>query len=94
VFDDPPMIRDGDGLWQSYGGPINTRLSAVIITSGLKPWDIARCRPVIYHNPWAVRPCREQFPGLAAEVPVGDEIHSVEGKPIWEIFGLSQEWPL
>ena len=36
--------RDTDGVWHGPGGPINTRVSAVLSTERLRPWSLAQRR--------------------------------------------------
>jgi hypothetical protein len=44
-----------DGLWIGPEGPRNRRVSAVLITFRLTPWNIATETPVLWHNPWATK---------------------------------------
>ena len=49
-------IRIPDGAWMGRGGPINTRVSAVLSTEQLTLWSLRQRRARIFFNPWATRP--------------------------------------
>ncbi|MGE0827265.1 MAG: hypothetical protein AB7G75_30035 [Candidatus Binatia bacterium] len=86
-------VRVLDGVWTSRGRPTNRRVSAALIVSSLIPWSIARCVPVVYHNPWASRPCHNTLAELTTVLPIDDNMELRNGIGAAELFSLSSDWP-
>jgi hypothetical protein len=86
-------IRMPDGVWIGRGGPINTRVSAVISTEQLTSWSLRQRRARIFFNPSAVRPL------LRAPIPIDerrvadDRLERTIGQSIGELLGLNDGWP-
>jgi hypothetical protein len=87
------LERVRDGAWIGEKGPRNTRVSAVIVASRLRPWNIAQSTPRVYYNPWADWPCQDELTLLPRAIPEGDRMKYEQGLSSTEIFGLSHEWP-
>jgi len=87
------FVRRPNGAWISARGPINTRVSAVLVVSSLLPWTVGVHQPGVYYNPWARYPLVGAFPSLTGYVPEEDHMKRVDGPPIREVFGLSEGWP-
>lgn len=94
AMDRPPRpIRLRDGVWYGPRGARNTRVSAVLSTERLSPWDLARRSARLFHNPWARRPL--------PQLPLGVEIRQLiegrwqveAGSSFQELFGLPEDWP-
>jgi hypothetical protein len=85
--------RNRDGAWFGPGGPVHTRVSAVLSTERLSPWDVGQRRMRLIHNPWAAR--------QILDLPLGVDVQQVEGKrlvtklgrSLAEIFQLPPGWP-
>jgi len=90
---DPEFSRLPDGVWFDKGGPRYTTLSAVLIANALYPWNMPKGELLIVHNPWAVHPCRDLFPGVTAAVPIEDHLDWREGLATEELLGLPTSWP-
>lgn len=86
-------VRNRDGAWMGPGGPVHTRVSAVLSTERLSPWDVGHRLMRLIHNPWAAQPI--------LDLPVGVEVHQVAderlsiapGQTLAQIFGLPPGWP-
>lgn len=89
----PCLRRQPDGAWWGHKGPINTRVSAVLVLSSLTPWNIRVYSPVVYHNPWAKYSCPQALTELHTARAVGHEMRVIQGQAAQEIFGLSNTWP-
>lgn len=83
--------RIPDGLWMSGSGPTNTRVSAVLIASRLRPWSIGESSIRLYHNPWAASPYRSALTRLPQAIPNEGRYNYSDGESLLEIFGL--DWP-
>jgi hypothetical protein len=51
-----PLSRVPNGAWRCESGPRYTRVSAVLFTIDLSPWNVMDARMCLCHNPWAQRP--------------------------------------
>lgn len=80
-----------NGTWIRSSGPINTRVSAVLIVSSVSPWSVHVRVPVIFHNPWAKHPCVYFLPNLTQSVPVNNQMEVRDGKQPDILFGLRKE---
>ena len=88
------LVRERNGFWLRCHEPRNTRVSAVLIGSGLMPWTVARVWPRPWPNPWAVRP-------LAVEVPFPRGLGDRNGRVSYEdvtvgpasLLGLPEDRP-
>lgn len=93
--DAPPFVNYArDGAWLGIDGPINTRVSAVLVISHLVPWGTAVSDLTLYHNPWAsYRYSGEmnRFPKMAVQ-PDGT-LRWEAGIHPRELFGLPEGWP-
>ena len=87
------MRRKPDGAWFGPNGPVNTRVSAVLIATSLGPWNVASRKPVLYHNPWAQYPCGGPITLLAQQVPEDGRMVFREGVASHDLFDLPDSWP-
>jgi len=86
-------VRARNGVWYGEGGPIFTRLSAVISTERLTFWDLGQRKARLIVNPWADPPL--------PDIPLGIEVRRIadgrfvftEGRSIAELLNLPAEWP-
>lgn len=86
--------RARDGAWFGPEGPQNTRVSAVLFTSNLNPWNVARRDVCLYHNPWAQRRCRCAITVLSeAQTEEGLDVVFKNGIHPRVLFGLPEGWP-
>jgi hypothetical protein len=83
----PEMSRIPDGLWTRYGGPTNTRVSAVLIFIRLKVWDLFGAKVRLYHNPWAKKPYSSALTRLPQSVPDKYRMVPIGGSSLHEIIG-------
>lgn len=90
---DPKMTRQPDGVWTSASGPRYTRVSAVLVTKRLLPWNIPRVDARLYHNPWAQQRCTCELTRLPQAVPENNRMTLLEGTSLGALLGLSPEWP-
>jgi hypothetical protein len=81
--------RADNGVWRGPKGAQNTRLSAVISTELVDPWNLGSRRARLIRNPWAAKPL-PSFPlGFDEYAPEG----SKEGEKMHVLFGLPKGWP-
>ena len=82
--------RMGDGIFSSI---INTRISAVIITHNIYPWNIIHQDICVYHNPWAKNP----YSGELDKLPNMRVINKIPqwnlGCQPYQILKLPENWP-
>jgi len=93
---EPEMTRELDGVWTSRSRPRYTRVSAVLLASGVLPWNVPRAEICLYHNPWARRPYTSELTRLARAIPEatrGEHMEWHGGESLATIFGLHPEWP-
>jgi hypothetical protein len=90
----PEMSRIPDGLWTSYSGPRNTRVSAVLLAIQLFPFSILQANVRLYHNPWASKPYSSVLRRLSQAVPEDNRIKKVDGDSLASILSLPVSWPL
>jgi hypothetical protein len=86
--------RKPDGAWISPKGPRYTRVSAILLTSPVTPWSIARVSACLYHNPWAVRAYSSvltRFPQALLEE--NGHMSWLEGIASSELLEISPDWP-
>lgn len=89
----PQWARQRDGVWMGAGGPVHTRVSAVLSTERLSPWDVAQRRPRLIHNPWAAQPILDLPLGLETRQVVAGHLQTEPGQTAGEILGLPARWP-
>jgi hypothetical protein len=91
---DPQMVREPDGLWTSPNGPRHTRVSAVLIASGIVPWSVSAYTPWLFHNPWATRAFPDTLDVLPHARSVAGEMRMVfyEGLSAAQLFELPDDW--
>lgn len=85
--------RSYDGAWRGAGGPINTRVSAVLSTERLTPWSIGQRRARLVLNPWARYPLTGTSFGVDVFEVRNERLNSVTGASLRKIFGLPEGWP-
>jgi hypothetical protein len=92
---EPEFTRELDGAFTSPQGPRYTRISAVLVALGVRPWSLAAARTAlcVYHNPFAERPLVPYIPRLARAVPESDRMIWIEGEGSSSIFELAPKWP-
>jgi len=93
VWRDPEVRRNLDGVWRGPQGPINTRVSAVVSTQRLTLWSVAQRRARVTLNPWARRPFAASPFTVDRSWVENDRLHSADGRPLAEVFGLPAGWP-
>jgi hypothetical protein len=95
--DDPTKnrwIRQRDGVWIHERGPVAKAVSAVAVSSRLRPWTCAHELPELWLNPWSDEP-------LDCDLPFVTGITNDEGQTSYhdkarsasEIFNLPSDWP-
>lgn len=91
---EPEMIRKPNGAWFGPRGPINTRVSAVLIVSSLAPWSASVRSPELYLNPFARYPYSGPLLSLTSHRSVGTRMEKFPGREAREVIGLPEGWPL
>jgi hypothetical protein len=80
--------RIPDGVWTSFSGATNTRLSGVIIAHGVHPWNLSEARLRLYHNPWAEARYTSVLTQLPQAIPMKDSYDYGDGRSLFSILGL------
>lgn len=86
-------VRVPDGVWHGETGPKNTRVSAVLGITSLRPWMIGSSGATVYHNPWAGRPLEQGLIPLSRYEDVEGQYVFCEGALPRSILGLGEGWP-
>lgn len=55
-----------NGLWSGPNGPRLTSVSAVLVIERVSLWDLAKADWLLYHNPWATKPCTAALPAISS----------------------------
>ncbi|MCL4264518.1 MAG: hypothetical protein KJ069_14940 [Anaerolineae bacterium] len=82
------MSRIPDGLWTSYAGPRNTRVSAVLLATQLFPFSIPHADVRLYHNPWVSKPYSSVLTRLPQAVPEANRMKKVDGDSLASVLSL------
>jgi hypothetical protein len=92
---EPEMIREPNGLWTGPVGARYRRVSAVLMTSSLGPWNIGSATNQLFHNPWAHMSLGKSLDELPVAHPVTPEhrMQFMDGATNSEIFELPLGWP-
>ena len=87
-------VRNRDGAWHGPTGPTNTRVSGILSTERLSPWDLGQRSLRLILNPWARRPLPPDIPfGIETSHVVDNHLQTLPGMSLREIFGLPLGWP-
>jgi hypothetical protein len=91
----PDRPSEENGLWVGRGGSRNEHVSAILLVDELMPWSVARQKPILWHNPWAAKPLKPDIWQGPQKIfdPSSLQMQSREGKEVWEIMHLHQDWP-
>jgi len=87
------MIRNPNGVWQGLGGPVYTRVSAVLSTERLSAWDLAQRSMRVILNPWATKPLHDAPFGVDSVNVVNERLVRTPGLTLREILDLPAGWP-
>jgi hypothetical protein len=99
----PQMIREGiirrggwtEGLWLSREGSSRRNVSAVLTSSAVRPWMVARANFCIFHNPWATHAVRADLPFASVRADLEDGSLQASDATLSpsQIFGIDPNWP-
>lgn len=87
------MTRVPDGVWGSQSSPRYRRITAVLVTAPLLPWNVPRASICLYHNPWAERPYSSELTRLLQAVLEAGRVKRVGGESLAVVLGLPSGWP-
>jgi hypothetical protein len=90
---EPSFTRERNGAWISRGGPVNTRVSAVLVADAVNPPAIRADSLRVFYNPWAVRPLGSVLQRLSSARLVGTRMEYLDGDSILSLLGLPPSWP-
>jgi len=93
---DHRATRALNGAFLGPNGPQNTRVSGVIICNDLLWGNIAKINPVLWHNPWASIPLKQEYWPLPQWVTNADKtkLEPKPGRSISELLDLPPDWPI
>ncbi len=89
-----PMHRRPDGAWFGPRGPRYTRISAVLLTRRLSPYNIHEAPVRVFHHPWAEHPIGAGLTRLPQALPAGNRLELVGGQSLGRILCVPRGWPL
>jgi hypothetical protein len=89
--DHSKISRELDGVWTSFKGPSRQRVSAVLVTSSLRPWSLSEASFAAFHNPWATFPLTFAVNKIQQHILLKDQLVKIEGQPLPELLGFP--WP-
>lgn len=89
----PLPDRKPNGAWIDERGPRYTRVSALLLSTRLSPWTVARAPIRLFHNPWAKRRYRSVLTCLPQWELKAEKRHMVDGQSPCEILDLPKGWP-
>jgi hypothetical protein len=101
-WESPQSIREGntrhgsgEGLWLSEAGPMRRNVSAVLTSTAVRPWMVARANVVVIHNPWADHPVTAELPFASVHADVADGTLRTSSAALSaaELFGIDPDWP-
>ncbi|MBI4499854.1 MAG: hypothetical protein HY700_01715 [Gemmatimonadetes bacterium] len=84
--------RARDGFFMGSTGPINTRISAVLVTS-VQPWSVSRSRIAVFLNPWAKKELPDGVLPFDFSRVVDGHLRVAAGRSPGEVLGLPASWP-
>jgi hypothetical protein len=92
--DDVRLIRKPNGAWVKERGPTATAISAVAVSSRLRPWTCASHLPEFWLHPWARAPLTYELPFVRGTVSDEGTIAYADGRvSACELLGLPADWP-
>lgn len=88
-------VRQPKGFWCDRHGPINRRVSGVLIVNDLAPWSIPKTCPVLWHHPFARYPIQTPFAFASRRLDLHRQtLVSSDGEmPMHDLFNLPLDWP-
>lgn len=88
-------FRHPDGFWGTQTSPQNRHVSAVIISSGINPWNMRVEEPFLLHNPWADKPLSpELWPLRQYMTSQSGVLREVDGTTsVQALLDLTHDWP-
>ena len=92
--EDYRAIRKRNGAWVKESGPAATAVSAVAVSSRLRPWTCASHLPKFWLHPWARAPLLCELPFVHAAVSdEGSLVYADARVSASELLGLPLDWP-
>ena len=86
---EPETKRDLDGALIYKNGPINTRISAVLVGFNIHPWNRTESNLILFHNPYAQQKIESSLSVLDEAIPENDgSINFKQGTPSHKILDL------
>ncbi len=84
-----------NGFWFGGRGPVNRRVSALLLLPGIRPWEVPRLSPTLWLNPWATAPLEvtEPWDVERPDLALGSFRYEPAERPLHELFGLDHGWP-
>lgn len=91
---DHRLTRRRNGAWVKEHGPAATAVSAVAVSSRLRPWTCASHLPALWLHPWAQVPLACELPFVRAAVSdEGALVYADAAVRACELLGLTADWP-
>jgi hypothetical protein len=80
------------GAWYNKNGPVNKRISAVILTN-VFPWNLPIANVILYKNPWATYPYCGALDMFSRVEVIQNKLNCTHGISYGSLLKLSDDWP-
>jgi hypothetical protein len=93
--EDYRVICKRNGAWVKERGPTATDISAVAVSSHLRPWTCAAQLPDVWLHPWAQVPLAYDLPFVTASASDDGSLVYADARVggACELLGLPADWP-
>jgi hypothetical protein len=93
-LDEHRWIRQRNGVWLQEHGPVAKAVSAVAVSSRLRPWSCTSELPELWLNPWSDEPLECDLPFAVATLDNdGQTVYEEAQTEGWRILNLPADWP-
>ncbi|MCG8349170.1 MAG: hypothetical protein MI924_15485 [Chloroflexales bacterium] len=87
------QTRAKDGAWIGEMGVKYTRISALLFSRQITPWNLVNVNLRLYHNPWAKRSGRKLLGELPQAIPENGEMKLSPDVDLGKLLKLPKSWP-
>ncbi|MCL4439817.1 MAG: hypothetical protein M1609_04255 [Firmicutes bacterium] len=79
------VIKEKNSLWIGSGGPKYTRVSGVLFTCPINPWNIPTASVWLFHSPWGKIPYNSPLSILPQAILKEARIEWIPGVELYKI---------
>ncbi len=85
--------RATNGAWVGPKGPQYTRVTGAWLFGNLNPYNIVSRKNNLYVNPHSPIAIPKALMHLNHSIVSNERMESINGRPLWDLLGLSPSWP-